>query len=118
LQHWLACSKSDDPWHGIPGGSALSEQRDNWSTGIGITFGFSVEAPLNTSHRNTSPRLQDWLAADNSMDSYTVGKDKKDLNGRRSALYAEVDEILTAFQMNRPMISSVSHDGAESECTE
>lgn len=110
LHDWLATPKSDDPWTGIQDERALREWRDATSSDSSDgPVAFVVETPLCASDTELSPHLQDWLAQDSSESPYTAGKTKKALNERRSALYAKVDEILTAFQMGSSFYASSVH---------
>ena len=119
LQDWLASPRSDEPRNGIPDESAPGADEDTTSAAISNSATvFPVKTSLSASNTKTSPRLEDWLAAGISKDVYIAGKPKRALNEGRSALYAEIDEILTAFQMNRPMFASAIHQGTQSESSE
>jgi hypothetical protein len=115
LQDWLATSRSDDPWNGIGREDMLAAHSDGFrsATGGGASTLPEKIWPSAPSTKH-SPRLQDWLVADASKDPYAVGKNNKVLKERQSALYAEIDEILTAFQMNRAMLDLMDQ-GTESE---
>jgi hypothetical protein len=118
LQDWLATSRSDDPWNGVGREDMLSAHSDRFRSATGGGASAPPEKIWSSApSTKQSPRLQDWLTADASKDTYAAGKNNKVLKERQSALYTEIDEILTAFQMNRAMLDLMDQ-GTDSESPE
>jgi hypothetical protein len=118
LQDWLATSRSDDPWNDVGREDMMAAHSDGFrSASGGGAPGLPEKIWSSAPSTKQSPRLQDWLAADASKDTYAAGKNNKVLKERQSALYAEIDEILTAFQMNRAMLALMDQ-GTNSESSE
>jgi hypothetical protein len=63
------------------------------------------------SSSGTSTNLQAWFRSSRSEDPYKAGQCKRALKERQSALYAKVDEILTAYQTSSPLSTSVPDSG-------
>jgi hypothetical protein len=71
--------------------------------------GIHLDASGVDSSSGTSTNLQVWFRSSRSEDPYKAGQCKRALNERQSALYAKVDEILTAYQTSSPLSTSVPY---------
>jgi hypothetical protein len=112
LQNWLDSPRSYDPHNGIQGKATLNEGRHTACEEVNDDLaGIHLDVSGVESSSDISANLQAWLRSSRSEDPYKTGQCKMALNERRSALYAKVDEILTAFQTSSPLSISTSDSG-------
>jgi hypothetical protein len=112
LQAWLDSPRSQDPYTGIQGKIEVNEGRRNGCEEDKDDLpGIHLDASGVDSSSGTSTNLQAWFRSSRSEDPYMAGQCKRALNERQSALYAKVDEILTAYQTSSVLSTSVLYSG-------